>query len=130
MMASVRSRDTAPEMAVRRALHAAGYRYRLHRKDLPGTPDIVFGPKRIVVRVQGCFWHGHSCRKGRLPTTNVDFWARKIERNVSRDATDAERLARMGWTVLDVWECSVPQGISEVLDQLASTGRSRSPSTA
>ena len=92
-MRAVRSRDTKPEMAVRRLLHRLGYRYRLHRRNLPGTPDIVFGPRRKVIFVHGCFWHGHSCPRGaRLPATNTDYWRRKINRNVQRHTEQTEQL--------------------------------------
>ena len=105
-MRAVRSHDTKPEMAVRRLLHRLGYRYRLHRRDLPGTPDIVFGPRRKVIFVHGCFWHGHSCPRGaRLPATNVDYWRRKIDRNVERHAEQTERLRATGWATLVIWEC-------------------------
>ncbi len=105
-MRAVRSRDTKPEMKVRRLLHRLGYRYRLHRKDLPGTPDIVFGPRRKVIFVHGCFWHGHSCPRGaRLPATNVDYWRRKINRNVERHAKQVEQLRAEGWATLVIWEC-------------------------
>ena len=105
-MRAVRSRDTKPEMIVRRLLHRLGYRYRLHRKDLPGTPDIVFGPRRKVIFVHGCFWHGHSCPRGaRLPATNVDYWRRKIDRNVTRHAKQTEQLRAAGWATLVIWEC-------------------------
>ena len=105
-MRAVRSRGTKPEMAVRRLLHHLGYRYRLHRSDLPGTPDIVFGPRRKVIFVHGCFWHGHSCPRGaRLPATNVDYWRRKIDRNIERHAEQIEQLRATGWATLVIWEC-------------------------
>lgn len=107
-MRAVRSRDTGPEILVRRLLHGMGYRYRLHRKDLPGTPDIVFGPRRKVIFIHGCFWHGHSCPRGsRLPATNTEYWSDKIQRNVLRDAGQMERLRRSGWDVLVLWECGL-----------------------
>ena len=105
-MRAVRSRDTRPEMTVRRLLHRLGYRYRLHRRDLPGTPDIVFGPLRKVIFVHGCFWHGHWCRRGaRVPATNTDYWRRKIDRNVKRHAEQTEQLRVAGWMPLVIWEC-------------------------
>ena len=107
-MRAVRSRDTAPEMIVRRLLHRMGYRYRLHLKDLPGTPDIVFGPRRKLIFVHGCFWHGHACLRGsRLPATNTEYWSSKIRRNVERYARQLEQLHRAGWTALTVWECEI-----------------------
>ena len=105
-MRAVRSRNTKPEMTVRRMLHRLGYRYRLHRRNLPGTPDIVFGPRRKVIFVHGCFWHGHSCPRGsRPPSTNTDYWHRKIARNVERHEEQTELLRAAGWAALVVWEC-------------------------
>jgi len=104
-MASVRQKDTGPEMAVRRMLHSMGYRYSLHRRNLPGRPDLVFGPRHKVVFVHGCFWHGHDCRKGRLPTSRVDYWSEKVSKNKARDARNVRDLAAYGWEVCIVWEC-------------------------
>jgi DNA mismatch endonuclease (patch repair protein) len=118
MMAAVQSKNTRPELAVRSALFAAGYRYRLHRTDLAGTPDIVLPRHRVVVFVQGCFWHGHDCGKGRRPTSNVDFWNAKLNRNIARDRENQSTLISMGWRVLFVWECSIPDGISLILSAL------------
>jgi DNA mismatch endonuclease (patch repair protein) len=110
MMAAVRGRNTAPERAVRAALFAAGYRYRLHRKDLAGSPDIVLPRHHVAVFVHGCFWHGHECPKGRRPTSNVDFWNAKLDRNMARDRENRTSLETAGWKVFTVWECAVPQG--------------------
>ena len=125
-MRAVKSHDTKPEIAVRRLLHRMGYRYRLHRKDLPGKPDIVFGPRRKVIFVHGCFWHGHSCKRGsRLPKTNAEYWKSKIARNVKRDSQQLEALAMTGWTVLTLWECeladedAVSRRLSDFLDETA-----------
>ena len=107
-MRAVKSRDTKPEMRVRRLLHRAGYRYRLHAADLPGAPDIVFRGRRKAVFVHGCFWHGHDCKRGaRMPATNVEYWRRKIGRNVERHARNLEALAADGWMVLTLWECEL-----------------------
>nr|WP_290749252.1 very short patch repair endonuclease [Amaricoccus sp.] len=107
-MRAVRGRDTGPEMAVRRLLHAMGYRFRLHRADLPGTPDLVFPGRRAAVFVHGCFWHGHDCARGaRAPRRNAEYWAAKIERNRARDAAAAAALAAGGWRSLVVWECGL-----------------------
>lgn len=107
-MRAVKGRDTAPEMAVRRMLHANGYRYRLHRKDLPGKPDLTFPSRRKVVFVHGCFWHGHPCLRGdRMPKTNADYWRRKIERNRERYEMQQAALLEAGWGVLTVWECEL-----------------------
>lgn len=105
-MSRVRSKDTGPEMTVRRALWAAGLRYRLHDKRLPGRPDIVFPSRRIVVLVHGCFWHGHEgCPRHRIPKSRVEWWTAKIARNKERDAEVRAALADAGWSVIVVWEC-------------------------
>lgn len=104
-MRAVRRKDTAPEMAVRRLLHATGYRYRLHAKKLPGSPDIVFPGRLKVIFVHGCFWHGHDCRAGQRPQSREDFWYPKIAKNQQRDAVALGALANLGWQTLCVWEC-------------------------
>jgi DNA mismatch endonuclease (patch repair protein) len=107
-MAAVRGKDTGPELVVRRVLSAMGYRYRLHRRDLPGNPDIVFVARRAVVFVHGCFWHRHACRFGRAtPRARADFWKAKFDGNVARDRRVRAKLRRLGWRVLVVWECSI-----------------------
>jgi DNA mismatch endonuclease (patch repair protein) len=107
-MASVKSTDTGPELRVRRLIHACGFRYRLHRRDLPGRPDLVFSGRKQVIFIHGCFWHGHSCpRAVRIPKSNTQYWIRKIERNRARDASNLERLKACGWSVLTVWECEI-----------------------
>ena len=107
-MRAVRSRDTGPEMVVRRLAHGMGYRYRLHRKDLPGAPDLAFPSRRKAVFVHGCFWHWHNCPRGdRMPKSNRDYWTRKLSRNRSRDAEHRGRLQSMGWDVLTIWECQI-----------------------
>lgn len=105
IMRSVRRRDTGPEMLVRKICHAMGLRYRLHQKALPGTPDLVFPRHRTIIFVNGCFWHGHHCRKGRLPKTRRNFWVPKIQHNRKRDAKVVKRLRARGWRVLTIWEC-------------------------
>jgi len=112
-MSRVKSRDTAPERAVRSMIHAMGYRFRLHRKNLPGKPDIVFGPRKKAVFIHGCFWHGHRCPKGRLPKSNEAFWRAKIETNRARDKRNTRRLKSLGWGVLVVWQCHLknPLGV-------------------
>lgn len=105
-MRSVRQKNTTPEMVVRRIAHAIGARYRLHRKDLPGRPDLVFSRRRLCVFVHGCFWHRHSgCRLASTPGSNVDFWQEKFVRNVGRDARKENELREAGWHVEIVWEC-------------------------
>jgi DNA mismatch endonuclease (patch repair protein) len=106
-MSRIRGRDTKPEMLIRRGLHARGLRFRLHARDLPGRPDLVFARYRSVVLVHGCFWHGHNCPMFKLPTTREDFWKEKIERNRVRDARNHAALRALGWRVLTVWECSL-----------------------
>lgn len=107
-MQSVRHRDTEPELRVRRVLHAMGYRFRLHRKDLPGTPDIVLPRYRKIVLVHGCFWHGHDgCKRATRPINNADAWAAKIKGNIWRDKQNLDALRAGGWGVLVVWECEV-----------------------
>jgi DNA mismatch endonuclease (patch repair protein) len=109
-MALIRNRDTKPEMIVRRLLHRLGYRYRLHRPDLPGKPDIVFGKRRKVIFIHGCFWHRHpdpTCRLARLPKTRLDFWGPKLSANADRDKRHEEALRQLGWNVMVVWECDL-----------------------
>nr|WP_279638345.1 very short patch repair endonuclease [Achromobacter agilis] len=108
-MARVRGRDTKPELTVRRALHARGFRYRLHDKRLPGKPDMVFPGRRKVVFVHGCFWHMHggACSLSRMPKSNLEFWRPKLEGNRVRDAMKLEQLHALGWKVLVVWECEL-----------------------
>ncbi|MBW7997823.1 MAG: DNA mismatch endonuclease Vsr [Candidatus Glassbacteria bacterium] len=106
VMRAVKGWDTGLEMIVRRLTHAMGYRYRLHRKDLPGKPDMVFPARRKVVFVNGCFWHQHNCPRGaRSPKSHRDYWIPKLERNRQRDAEHQDRLAELGWNVLVIWEC-------------------------
>lgn len=104
-MAAVKGKDTAPEIVVRRTLHRLGYRFRLHRADLPGKPDIVLPRYRVVVFVHGCFWHGHDCKHGKRPTTRTDFWNRKLDANIARDRRNELRLQELGWSVTTIWEC-------------------------
>ena len=105
-MARVRGKDTKPELLVRRALHARGYRYRVHAAELPGRPDIVFRPKRKAIFVHGCFWHRHQgCPRSSMPKTRVPFWQNKFAQNCDRDARNREELEHRGWDVLIVWEC-------------------------
>lgn len=106
-MSLIRSKDTTPEMYVRRALHSQGFRYRLHVSRLPGRPDLVFASLRTVILVNGCFWHGHRCRIGHTPKTNASFWREKIKANRARDARNIRKLRADGWTVLIIWECEL-----------------------
>ena len=118
LMARVRGKDTKPEMVVRRVAHALGYRFRLHRRDLPGSPDLVFPNRRKVIFVHGCFWHRHpGCRRATTPKTRAEFWLAKFERNVERDVRKEIELMAAGWEVLVIWECETrdPDGISSKL---------------
>ena len=118
IMRAIRAKDTAPELAVRRVLHAAGYRFRLHRRDLPGNPDVVLPRHRAVIFVHGCFWHQHpdsGCRNAQVPRSNTAYWSPKLARTAERDREAAERLKAMGWHVLTIWECETKQ--TEALTQ-------------
>jgi DNA mismatch endonuclease (patch repair protein) len=120
LMRRVKSKDTKPEMVVRRMLHGMGYRYRLHGRGLPGTPDLVFPARAKVIFVNGCFWHGHTCARGTKPKTNAEFWQAKIDRNRSRDRAALRLLRTHGWQALTVWECSiVPKGMHSLKRRLA-----------
>jgi DNA mismatch endonuclease (patch repair protein) len=144
-MSRIRGKDTKPELLVRRGLHALGFRFRLHRKDLPGRPDLVFPARRAVIFVHGCFWHGHNCPMCKMPATRPEFWRTKIEGNRARDQKAGAALTASGWRALIVWECALrgpapqPEGmvfagcaLSEFREcadrtgrQLASTGKGR-----
>ncbi|MCS6497135.1 very short patch repair endonuclease [Burkholderia thailandensis] len=117
LMSRIRSVNTRPEIAVRSILHRLGYRFRLHRKDLPGRPDIVLPRHRKIVLVHGCFWHGHTCRLASKPKSNEGYWSTKIQANRARDARNLEALTQQGWSVLELWECEVRklEGIEEKL---------------
>lgn len=107
MMSGIKGKHTKPEILVRKALHAAGYRFRLHRKDLPGAPDVVLPGRKVAIFAHGCFWHMHAgCNNAKLPTTRPDFWRTKLQGNVARDARAVESLRSQGWRVLTVWECA------------------------
>ena len=112
-MAAIRSKDTEPELVVRKIVYGLGYRYRLHWKKLPGKPDLVFPGKRKAIFVHGCFWHGHDCIRGRLPSTNLDFWERKIVKNKERDGRVRNQLNAQGWNVLTIWQCRL-KDVSEL----------------
>ena len=106
-MARIGSKDTEPELTVRKLLHGLGYRYRLHRRDLPGTPDICFPGRKKAVFVHGCFWHRHGCRRTTTPGTRTSYWTQKFDRNVVRDRRNLTDLDELGWKTLVVWECEV-----------------------
>lgn len=107
MMAGIKGKDTAPEMLIRRGLHARGLRFRLHAPELPGKPDLVFPGRKAAIFVHGCFWHGHDCGLFKWPGSRVEFWRDKISRNVSRDAAAEAALVAAGWRVLVLWECAL-----------------------
>lgn len=135
-MSQIRSKDTRPEVIVRRFLHACGFRYRLNVSSLPGSPDIVLSRYRTVVFVNGCFWHGHrGCRLFVLPKTRVGFWAGKIERNQRRDAAVSARLEAHGWKVITVWECQLKKDrrettLAALREQILHNGRLFAAETA
>jgi DNA mismatch endonuclease (patch repair protein) len=126
-MAAIRGKHTKPELIVRRGLHRRGLRFRLHRSDLPGRPDLVFPSRRVVVFVHGCFWHAHEgCRYYQLPATHRERWRVKLEENRARDQRHETALRVMGWRVIVVWECELRTGAATRLDELASLIRTRS----
>jgi len=128
-MAAIRSADTQPELRVRRALHAAGLRYRLHVRALPGTPDLVFPSRRVVVLVHGCFWHQHPlCHNAKMPVSRPEFWGPKLAANVKRDRRQQRALRRLGWRVYVIWECQTKDATR--IWQLAARIRAMPPYTA
>ena len=117
-MAAIRSKDTKPEMYVRRRVHAAGFRYRLHRRDLPGRPDIVFPRYQLAVFVHGCFWHGHDCERAQRPRKNTGYWGPKIEGNMIRDQRNAYSLEQGRWDVLTIRECTLERDTEKLILRL------------
>ena len=118
-MRRIRSRDTAPEMALRKALFANGLRYRCGRKDLPGKPDVTFGPARVAVFVNGCFWHQHpGCHRATTPATNISYWAPKLQRNVERDRSVRAKLEALGYLVVTIWECEIKDDVIAVASRV------------
>jgi DNA mismatch endonuclease (patch repair protein) len=132
-MRQIRSKDTAPELLLRTLAHSLGYRFRLHRKDLPGKPDLVFPARRKIIFLHGCFWHQHSeCREGRLPGTRREYWEPKLSKNLQRDAAARAALEAQGWQVMIVWECellkdrqSVREGLVKFLGPAARSCKER-----
>ncbi|MBO9529583.1 MAG: DNA mismatch endonuclease Vsr [Acinetobacter oleivorans] len=107
-MRAVKSKNTAPEIVIRKLIHSQGYRYRLHDQTLHGNPDIVFRKKKKVIFIHGCFWHGHPCKRGsRIPASNQPYWIQKIEKNKTRDLLHAKLLQEAGWSILVIWECEL-----------------------
>ena len=131
-MSGIRGKDTRPELAIRRALHAKGFRFRLHANDMPGKPDLVLPKFHAAIFVNGCFWHRHDCHLFRMPSTRTEFWSEKIERNVRRDELVREQLQDAGWRFLIVWECALKGrtrlGIDEVITRIIDWLRGSQPS--
>lgn len=125
IMSRVRNRDTKPELAVRSFLHRQGLRFRVQCRGLPGVPDLTFGSRRIALFVHGCFWHGHvGCRNASMPTTRRQFWENKILANRERDARNRAALEKLGWVVLEIWECEInPASLQNLHDQIVKTNR-------
>ena len=132
MMSGIKGKNSVPELLVRKTLFGMGYHYRLHRRDLPGTPDIAMPGRKIAIFVHGCFWHAHQeCKYAKTPSTRTEFWTAKLQGNVGRDRRAAEKLAEMNWRVLTVWECStrdpaaaegVPDALRAWINSGAATG--------
>jgi DNA mismatch endonuclease, patch repair protein len=119
IMSRIKSKDTKPELLLRKALYKDGLRYRIHY-DLPGKPDIVFCSKKIVIFINGCFWHGHRCRMDHIPKDNSNFWKIKIENNIKRDLKNYNQLKSLGWEVLVVWECFIISNLAEEISKIKS----------
>ncbi|WP_083340788.1 very short patch repair endonuclease [Chromobacterium amazonense] len=118
MMSGIRSKNTRPEVLIRKALHAQGFRYRLHQRGLPGKPDLCFPKYKAVILIHGCFWHGHTCRYFKIPQTRTDFWLDKINGNRQRDTRQLMQLKQAGWRVLVVWECTIRKKHLQTKDML------------
>jgi DNA mismatch endonuclease (patch repair protein) len=118
-MSRIKGKNTKPEMLVRKFLHANGFRYRLHVKDLPGKPDIVLPKYKTVIFVHGCFWHGHeNCKYAQLPSTNREFWEKKINRNIELDILNGYKLLEAGWRTINLWQCDLRKNQTEVMESL------------
>ncbi|MGO7000160.1 very short patch repair endonuclease [Rhizobium leguminosarum] len=121
VMSRIRGKDTSPERTVRRLVYSLGYRFRLHQKRLPGTPDLVFSSRRKVIFVHGCFWHRHEgCKRASMPASRPEYWAEKFRRNVERDIAAEEALRKLGWAVLVVWQCELKTGNIECVSSKVS----------
>lgn len=118
MMSGIRGKNTSPELVLRSGLHARGFRFRLHRQDLPGAPDLVFPSRRAVLFAHGCFWHQHSCHLFKWPSTRREFWQAKIEGNAKRDEEVEKKLRSLGWRVGVVWECALKGRMRRSLDEI------------
>jgi len=121
IMRKIKPRGSKQEIFIRKLVHSMGYRYRLHKKNLPGTPDLVFPKYKKVIFVHGCFWHGHEgCKRSALPTTNFEFWKKKISGNVKRDKSNYQRLEQLGWKYMTVWQCEIKESQKEKLKRTIS----------
>lgn len=114
-MSLIRSKNTKPELLVRKALFQLGFRYRIHTS-LPGKPDITFTSKKLVIFIHGCFWHGHGCKVDHSPKSNIDFWGSKIVHNRERDLINEDKLAKLGWETVTIWECEIRKDINKVTE--------------
>jgi len=122
VMSRIKSKDTKPELILRSSLFKLGFRFRVHRKDLPGKPDIVLPKYHTVIFVHGCFWHYHKdCQEGRLPSTNSEFWKKKLLRNIEKDKEHQQKCIELGWKVLVVWECELEQHLSKIMIKIKQT---------
>ena len=120
LMRKIRSKDTGPELLVRRVVYSLGYRYRLHVKNLPGKPDLVFQGRKKVIFVHGCFWHGHDCKAGEnQPKSNTNYWIKKLQNNIKRDKKNIKAIKAMGWEVLIIWECEL-KDLKRLTDKIVS----------
>lgn len=117
IMKKIGPKNSKQELFIRKLIFSFGYRYRLHRKDLPGKPDLVFPKYKKVIFINGCFWHGHTCKRGKLPETNREFWKKKICGNVKRDKENYKKLKEFGWKILVVWQCEIKTKNTEYLQQ-------------
>ena len=116
-MSHVSGKNTKPEITIRKIAHSLGYRFRLHKKELPGKPDIVFPKYKKVIFINGCFWHGHkNCNRSKLPTTNIKFWLEKIEGNKKKDKSNYIRLKKLGWDYLVIWQCGITKRNTKILE--------------
>lgn len=123
MMSAIRGKNTKPELLIRKALHSYGFRFRLHRKDLPGSPDLVLPRYRAVIQVNGCFWHGHACHLFKWPKTRREFWEHKLYGNIQRDKRNTDSIRKLGWRICTIWECEIKgageESLRATVDKLA-----------